>query len=113
MFWIFLSVISNTIATILLKIDTLASTPPAFSGSFSVKGLIPVLLAYALALFSYRQALIDFQVSVAYAIITSLTTLLVGLTGIVVFGEFLSVGKIIGFIFVSVGVFLFTSPLVR
>ena len=110
MLWIFLSVISNATATVLLKISTLSSpsaSPVSITGGLAF--LFPVLVAYALALIAYRQSMIHFPVSIAYAIITSLTMLVVGVIEVFAFGETLHANRLVGLLLVCIGIFIFTS----
>lgn len=101
--WIILSVFANVTATFFLKLSSTTTSALSIRDA-RVASLAAALAAYFVAFISYRQSLVSLQVSTAYALITSSTAMLVGLMGVMIFGDTLGTIKVIGFILICVGI---------
>ena len=101
--WILLSVFANVTATFFLKLSSTTTSKLSISDTRTVS-LVAALAAYFVAFISYRQSILSLEVSTAYALITSATAMLVGLMGVMIFGDTLSAIKVIGFILICVGI---------
>ena len=112
--WIILSVLSNVTATFFLKISSTIASPSLTFNYSKIASLVAALIAYFFAFISYRQSLVSFQVGTAYALITSSTAMLVGLMGVLIFGDNFGMIKAIGFVLLCIGIILISitaSPL--
>lgn len=101
--WIFLSILANVAATFCLKLSS-ATAFSASSWHTKTTSLAAALCAYFVAFISYRQSLLSLQVGTAYALITSCTAILVGLMGVMIFGDSIDAIKVIGFILICIGI---------
>jgi multidrug transporter EmrE-like cation transporter len=102
--WIASSVIANTTATLFLKLSTNSS-----SKFMSYTYLLSAVASYMLAFFSYRQSLMHFQVGFAYATITSLTSLLVIIIGVLIFRDSFGARECLGAFLICTGIIFLSS----
>ena len=102
--WIASSVIANTAATLFLKLSTMSQ-----SKFVHYTYLFSALASYMLSFFSYRQSLLHFQVGYAYATITSLTALVIIITGAVFFRDPLRAKEYLGALLICGGILILSS----
>ncbi len=107
--WLIFAVFANAIATVFLKLAAMQSTAVVVNEVARWTLLAAALLAYGAAFGAYHQSLIHYQVGVAYASITSATAILVGLIGVAIFGEVLTVNKALGLALICAGIVLLSA----
>lgn len=96
----------SALATVMLK---LSSSGSASGTAIKLYWLAGAMTSYVAGFAAYRLALAKTDISVAYPVMTIVTMTLIAFAGRLIFGEMLSLNKVIGIILLGISCVLLTK----